>query len=148
MTPVVQADTADRRRPLVSPQVFLSYATPDKERFIEELRLRLQERDVRVWVDYAEVRPGDNIMQRIFDDGIGQADAVIVVLSRHSGTSRWMRAEISAAFTRWIVDGTRLVAVCLDQAPVPPALATLLYVEIDPAADWSAEFERIMWALG
>lgn len=145
---MLQADTADPRRPLGAPKVFLSHATPDKDRFVEPFARRLRERGVRVWVDHGEIRPGDSIVQRIFGDGIGRADAVIVVLSRHSAASRWMRAEIDAACVRRIRDGIRVLAVCLDRAPVPPALESLLYVDVDPAADWSPEFDRIMWALG
>lgn len=147
MTPVFRADAADPRRPPIAPHVFLSHATQDKDRFVEPFARRLRDRGVRVWVDHGEIRPGDSLVQRIFGDGIGRADAVIVVLSRHSAASRWMRAEIDAACMRRILDGIRVVAVCLDQVPVPPALGSLLYVDIDPTEDWSPEFERIMWAL-
>jgi TIR domain len=148
VTPVVQADSADPPRPPGPGHVFLSHCTQDKDRFVEPFARRLRDRGVRVWVDHGEIRPGDSLVQRIFGDGIGRADAVIVVLSRHSAASRWVRAEIDAACMRRILDGIRVVAVCLDHVPVPPALGSLLYVEVDPAADWSADLDRIMWALG
>ena len=147
MTPVFQADAADRPGPPMATHVFLSYCAQDKDRFVDPFAERLRQRGVRVWVDHGEIRPGDSLVQRIFGDGIGRADAVIVVLSRHSADNRWVRAEIDAACTRRILDGIRVVAVCLDGVPVPPVLGSLLYVEVDPDTDWSPEFERIVWAL-
>lgn len=147
MTPVFQVDAADPPLPPVAPHVFLSYCSHDAARFVEPFVRRLRDRGVRVWFDHGEIRPGDSLVQRIFGDGIGRADAVIVVLSRHSAASRWMRAEIDAACMRRILDGIRVVAVCLDLVPVPAALGSLLHVRVDPTTDWSAEFERIMWAL-
>ena len=87
-------------------------------------------------------------MGRVFGDGIAHADAVIVVVSEHSARSRWMLAEVEAACLRRIRDGIRIVVICLDDALVPPALDWLHWVDVDPSADWSAQLEQIVWALG
>ena len=61
---------------------------------------------------------------------------------------RLARTARSRTAGRVILEGIRVVAVCLDHVAVPPAPGSLLYVEVDPAADWSPDFDRIRWALG
>jgi hypothetical protein len=58
-----------------------------------------------------------------------------------------MPPELDAAYVRRIRDGMRIVSVRLDDAPVPLSLAGLHGVQVDPDADWSAQFELIMRAL-
>jgi hypothetical protein len=146
MTPILQVDTAGPRRP-VAPMVFLSHATKDKDRFVDLLAERLRERGIRVWMDRGEIRPGDSMVQRVFGEGIDRADAVVVVLSRHSADSPWMRAEIDAAVIRRIYDGIRVLVIRLDDAPVPPELRAQLHVEVDAAADWTAQLVEIVATL-
>src|SRR5882672_1552101 len=67
------------------PKVFLSHASEDKE-FALDLASHLRERGVDVWLDRWEILPGDSFVAKIFDEGLAQAKAVIVIISRHSVT--------------------------------------------------------------
>lgn len=74
------------------PKVFVSHATEDKDRFVFAFAEALRAEGVYAWLDVWEMQPGDSLVDKIFTEGIGEADAVIVV-SRS-------RASIGAGSTR------------------------------------------------
>ena len=126
--------------------VFVSYATPDLERFVRAFVRRLQERGIPIWLDRGRVLPGDSLLQEIFE-AIAHTDAGIVVLSRHAVGSRWMAEEFKALFERRIRDGIRIIVVRLDDSPVPHGVGGDHWVDVDPDRDWSAQLDRIVRAL-
>ena len=147
MTPIVQMYESEPGSPSRTPSVFISHTSPDKTRFVQPFARLLRERGIRVWLDEAEISPGDSLVERIFTSGIGSADAVVVVLSRFSADSRWMPVELDAAFARKVEEGIRILVVRLDDVPIPTALAGLYWVNVDPSVDWSAQFEQVHRAL-
>ena len=66
-----------------SPRVFVSCASEDWDRFISGLSRRLRAVGTDAWVACWEILPGDSLVQKIFQEGLAQADVVIVVLSPH-----------------------------------------------------------------
>ena len=99
----------------VAPQVLISHASADKDRFVRPFARKLRTKHgVDAWLDEWEIRPGDSLVQRIFPDAIGEADALIVVVSDASVDSPWVREELDAATLRKISDGTLLIPVILD----------------------------------
>jgi hypothetical protein len=48
-------------------------------------------------VDLWEILPGDNLVDKIFEEGLGKADTVIAVVSRYSLVSPWVKEELSTA---------------------------------------------------
>lgn len=113
------------------PQAFISHASEDKERFVEEFASRLRLAGVDAWLDKWEIRPGDSLVRRIFTDGIDNADAFVVVVSKVSVVKPWVAEELDAGVVRKIDGQCRLIAVLLDSTPVPPALRHLLYVDAE-----------------
>lgn len=77
------------------PTVFISYAHADSE-FVDDLADRLKSSGVDVWIDKWKIRIGDSITQKI-NDGIGESDFLLVVLSNASVKSKWVREELNAA---------------------------------------------------
>jgi hypothetical protein len=63
------------------PKVFLSHASEDKGRFVLDFARQLRENGVDVWLDQWEMKPGDSLVDKIFDEGLKDASAVIIVLS-------------------------------------------------------------------
>jgi len=60
------------------PRVFVSHASEDKERFVIDFATKLRsEQGLNAFVDKWEILPGQTLVRRIFDEGIGQAEAVI-----------------------------------------------------------------------
>jgi len=77
-------------------RAFLSHASEDKEDFVEPLARELAEMGVAPWLDIWEIRPGDSLVRKLFDEGLDTVDAVIVVISAASvakpGSARnWTR---------------------------------------------------------
>lgn len=111
------------------PRVFLSHASGDKSRFVLPFATRLRALGIDVWVDRWEMLPGDSLVSRIFEEGIENAEAVIVVLSNNTGNSRWVTEELNAAVVKRIETGSRLIPIVLDGlalADVPSAIRHLL----------------------
>lgn len=109
-------------------RVFLSHSSADKDRFVEPLFAALKQIGVDVWLDTVELQPGDDLVQRIFDEGIGQSDVVAVVLSKASLKSRWVQQELNASVVRRLTHDTRLVPIILDDVEPPVSLAHLVHI--------------------
>lgn len=110
------------------PRAFLSHASEDKADFTEPLGRRLAELGIDPWLDKWEIRPGDSLVQRLFNEGLAQADAVVVVVSHSSAHKRWVREELDNATVNRIEGGTRLIPVRLDDAEMPAPLKHLLWI--------------------
>ncbi len=83
-------------------------------------------------------------MDRIFEEGIGTADAFIVVLSKHSIAKKWVREELNAAVVKRLSEGTRLIPVLIDDVEVPQALRSTLWVKIESLVAYDTQLERIV----
>lgn len=81
------------------PQLFLSHSSKDNE-FVEKLRQSLKADGYNVWYDDWEIRVGDSIIQKI-NDGISESDFLIIVLSKNSVNSKWVREELNSATIGW-----------------------------------------------
>ena len=73
---------------LTPPKVFLSHASEDKERFVLSFAAALRERGVDVWLDKWEILPGDSLVDKLFEEGLKEADAVLIVIRRPASRSR------------------------------------------------------------
>lgn len=101
--------------------VFLSHCHEDKE-FVERVADDLRRRGINVWVDDAEIRLGDSLLERI-SEGIHSVDYVAVFLSRSSVKSVWVRKELEMAMNREI-RGKRVVVlpVLVESCEIPAFL--------------------------
>lgn len=118
---------ADAKGPL-PPVAFLSHASEDKPTFVEPLARELASRGVRAWLDRWEIQPGDSLVQRLFDEGLSQCDAVVIVVSQHSARKPWVRDELDTATVNRIKRGTRVIPVRLDEVDMPAPLRHLAWI--------------------
>jgi hypothetical protein len=114
----------------VHPKVFVSHASEDKDRFVRAFATRLREKGIEAWVDEWEIYPGDSLVQKIYDAGIGTAQAVIIVLSRNSVDKPWVKDELDISVIRKIEEGMRIIPIVLDDCTIPVALRATLHVKI------------------
>lgn len=112
-------------------KVFVSHASEDKDRFVREFAAKLRAEGIETWLDEWELVGGDSLPDRIFREGIGESDAVVVVVSRVSVTKRWVREELDVAVVRRIERECRLIPVVLDKAEVPVAISHLLHYDVE-----------------
>lgn len=112
-------------------RAFLSHASEDKEDFVEPLARELAEMGVAPWLDIWEIRPGDSLVKKLFEEGLDTVDAVIVVVSKSSAAKAWVREELDAAVVRRITSSVRLIPVRLDGAPIPAPIQHLVWITAD-----------------
>jgi ribosomal protein S25 len=117
--------------PAPNPIAFISHATEDKMDFVIPFATELRKNGIEAWVDQWEIRAGDSLIQRIFEEGIRNAAVVIVVLSKISTNKKWVREELDAALIRRISDKTRLIPVVIDDCEVPVALRATKWVRYE-----------------
>jgi hypothetical protein len=110
-------------------KVFISHSHRDKE-IVRKLAADLQAHGVQTWVDEAEIKVGDSILQRI-NDALHSADYILVVLSKDSINSTWVQQEIAGAVARDPNAANRiLIPVVVEPLEVPAAIRHIRYVDL------------------
>jgi hypothetical protein len=128
-------------------KVFISHASEDKERFVLNFAKKLREQGVDAWVDVWEMLPGDSIVDKIFSEGIRDAYAMIVILSKNSVEKRWVREELNAGFMHRINGKCKVIPVVIDPCEIPEALRSTIWEEIRDLDNYDDEFQRILDAI-
>jgi hypothetical protein len=126
------------------PKVFVSHASEDKERFVLGFATKLRENGIDAWLDKWEMLPGDSLVDKIFEEGIKDATAVIVVLSKFSVKKPWVREELNSACVKRINNGSKLIPLVIDECEVPEALKSTLRERIDDLNSYQKSFDRIV----
>lgn len=72
------------------PKAFISHASEDKDRFVIKFAERLLSKGIDAWLDAWEIKVGDSLVGKIFEEGIKNADAFIIVISAISSTKKWV----------------------------------------------------------
>jgi hypothetical protein len=122
-------------------KIFISYAHEDRD-FAAALALALQQRELSIWWD-REILAGDHFDATI-EREITSADRVIVVWSKHSVVSRWVRAEADYA-----ANEGKLVPIIADGTQPPLSFRLLHHLDF---SRWgrvpdSREVEELMRSL-
>ena len=129
------------------PKVFISHASEDKDRFVLDFASKLRAQGIDAWLDRWEMLPGDSLVDKLFEEGIHSATAVVIVLSKNSVDKPWVREEINAAFVKHVAGGMKLIPVLLDDCRVPECLASTLWERISDLTTYEQSFERIVAAI-
>jgi hypothetical protein len=56
-----------------------------------------------VWFDEWEILPGDSLEEKVFDEGLKNADTMVIVLSGNSVDKPWVREELNAGRMRLLL---------------------------------------------
>jgi hypothetical protein len=109
--------------------IFLSHSTSDKA-VAREIARCLESAGISVWLDEAELKVGDSLIEKI-SAAIQQTDYVAAVISTRSVESNWVKKELSLAMTKEIA-GKRVVVlpIKVDGCQVPFLIADKLYADI------------------
>lgn len=110
-------------------KLFLSHSHNDKD-FAEHLARDLISQGQDVWFDKWEIQPGDSIVRKIFEEGLANAAAFAIVLSKESVRSNWVREELTVATIRRIEDLVRVIPVLKEDVEIPTALRALHWVDM------------------
>jgi hypothetical protein len=131
----------------MAPRVFVSHASEDKQRFVVRFAQRLRENGVDAWLDQWEMKPGDSLVDRIFEQGLKPAEAVVIVISAVSVTKPWVRQELNTSVVARISRGLKIIPIVIDKCEIPECLQSTLWQRIDDVGNYDAEFQRILDAL-
>jgi len=130
-----------------NPKVFVSHASEDKDRFVTAFAEKLRANGIDAWLDKWEMYPGDSLVDKIFEEGIKHAQAIIVVVSNNSVTKPWVREELNAAVVKKLNQGSQLIPVIIDECEVPEALKSTLWATIHDLGNYDEELKRIVDAI-
>jgi hypothetical protein len=103
----------------------------DKERFVRAFATALREKGVDAWVDEWEIRIGDSLIDKIYEEGLAKAEAVIIVLSSNSINKKWVREELDVATINRISGKCRIIPVILDKVDVPESLKHIKWYKVE-----------------
>jgi TIR domain len=131
----------------MTPKVFLSHASEDKERFVLSFAERLRENGIDAWLDKWEMLPGDSLVEKIFEEGLKEADAVIIILSSNSINKPWVKEELNASVVNKISKGTRIIPVVIDQCDVPESLKSTVWEKITDTDNYQENLDRVVAAV-
>lgn len=131
----------------MNPKVFISHASEDKNRFVTAFATALRENGVDAWLDRWEILPGDSFVDKIFEEGLKEAVAVIIVLSQFSASKPWVSEELNASMVARISKGTKIIPVVIDSCEIPEALKSTLWERIEDICNYQGELKRILAAI-
>lgn len=103
--------------------VFLSHNSRDKPA-VEEIAARLRDRDLRVWLDKDELRPGLP-WQEGLEAGVRASRSVAVFVGK-DGVGPWQAPEMRAFLARAAREGIPVIPVLLPGCPESPQLSLFL----------------------
>jgi len=125
-------------RRLASSYAFLSHSKKDWT-FVNSLVEKLK--SANVWVDKFDLDIGDALPERI-ERGIQEASAFVLVLSKNSINSNWVRYESHMAVIRHLEDQNfRFLIVKIDDCEVPLRFKPFLYAD---ATRSNEEIEKLI----
>lgn len=115
--------------------LFVSHASEDKKAFVRPLAHALKAHGLQVWYDEFSLRPGDSL-RRSIDQGLGECDAGVLVLSPAFFRKEWPQRELDALFGLEIAGRTTLIPVwhqvgVKDVAQASPLLADRVAIKAD-----------------
>src|ERR1700676_4095712 len=106
-------------------KVFISHTTADKP-FVRRLAARLEKSQFQVWFDEHDLIAGDSLPERV-GKALQAAKVILVVVSKASVASKWLRDELNVATARMIKGECRVIPVVIDETPLPAEVSGLLY---------------------
>ncbi len=104
-------------------QIFMSYARPDQE-FARRLATLLTESGFKVWIDFENVYPGENLFKAV-GEALETSQAMVVVISPEAIKSSYLTAEIGFGISS-VSYKDRLFPVMVEPTDeIPPVLKKL-----------------------
>ncbi len=127
-------------------QVFLSHSHKDKT-FAKRLAADLRNNHHDVWVDEAEIRVGDSLIEKI-GDALDAVDFVLAVVSTNSVKSEWVKKELEIAMTREISERRAVVLpLLLTKRNLPPFLRVKKYADFTHREQYHKSLLELLRAL-
>ena len=126
--------------------IFLSHNKEDKP-FARLLAEDIRRVGITVWLDEAEIKPGDSIIEKI-EEGLNGSEYLGVILSPASVKSRWVKRELRAVLHQEITTSSKTVLPLLyQQCEIPTFLVDTLYVDFTNPENYSFALRQLLHRL-
>ena len=119
---------------IVLGKIFISHSSQDKP-FILKLVSELDKLGYDIRLDDRELLAGDPLSHKL-SRAIAAAKVVIIVVSKYSMESRWLKYEINQAADKMVEGKCRLIPALIGEGEPPPEIGGLVY------ADFRKSFEK------
>lgn len=120
---------------LIRPRVFVCHNREDKPT-AERIAIEIVRAGHEAFFDKWDIRPGDSLIEKI-SEGISESSYLLVLLSKNSVKSNWVKKELEIALARQIKHKHIKVIPCLlEDCDIPVFLEPIAY------ADFRLSFER------
>jgi len=107
---------------------FISYSSNDKE-FVERLAKELNENGLPIFFDKWEIKVGDSIIEKI-DLALGKMTDLIIILSKASVKSNWVKKELSSALIKKLKNNSvKILPVLKEKCKIPNIISDLKYAD-------------------
>ncbi|MFW1341069.1 toll/interleukin-1 receptor domain-containing protein [Vibrio parahaemolyticus] len=127
--------------------VFLSHASADKM-FARRLGNDLRHYGIDVWIDEAEIKVGDSLIEKI-SQGLSDMQYVLVLLSEASCNSEWVKKEINIALNQEIYGKKVVILPCLiEDCEIPLFLLDKKYADFRRQSNYVRARTEVVDALG
>lgn len=116
------------------PRLFVSYSENDKAK-AERIVKALERKGYPVWFADHQIGTGDSIVGKI-EEGLEKSDYQLVLLSKSSVKSKWVKEELNFGMTKEIEDGkTFVLPILLEDCKRPPVLYHKKYADFRKSFD-------------
>jgi len=127
--------------------VFLSHNSKDKP-FVRKLAADIQKNGHVVWIDEAEIKIGDSLIEKI-RDGLDKVDYVAAILSENSIGSVWVQRELDISSNREIAEKkVILLPLLLQKIEMPGFLYGKKYGDFTSEEKYSDSLNEVLEVLG
>ncbi|GKX50627.1 toll/interleukin-1 receptor domain-containing protein [Budvicia aquatica] len=127
--------------------VFLSHNSVDKP-FVRRIATDLENHGVKVWIDEAEIKIGDSLIEKI-RSGLDEVDYVVVILSPNSVSSIWVQRELDVAMTQEINGRqVKVLPLMYKKCDLPGFLLGKLYADFTEENKYSDSFSKLTRSIG
>lgn len=128
-----------------NPKAFISHATKDQKRFVRKFAEKLQANGVETWYSEWSLSMGDSLIDKISDEGISKSDVVIVIISKNSINSNWVKQELNWSLIDFINEKCRLFPIAIDsEVKFPDSLRDTFHKRIKDINNYDEEFNDLL----
>ncbi len=126
--------------------VFLSHNHKDKD-FVRKLARDIDSHGIKVWIDEAEMKIGDSLVQKI-REGIDSVDYFAVILSENSLDAPWVVNELDVAMNYQIQGKIKILPILLSMVEPPSFLVGKLYGNFTEPENYNEQLKNLINSMG
>ena len=127
--------------------IFLSHNSADKA-FVRRLAGDLENQGISCWLDEAEIRVGESLIEKI-RSGLDGSDYVAAVLSPSSVGSPWVQRELDVAMNQEIRGkAVKVLPIIYQPCDLPGFLLGKKYADFSDQGHYSSALEDLVRSMG